>query len=283
MNSDQPVAELFVVAYICIYVSIVIVCQVLFNYHEKNKKQEQKWSIQGIDLIPGHPHLNASMDSLVLAPKLLKWIEKVDLNQVVIRSMTITDVNWFAAAPTPTKLGFVKFALDATDLTTKKKIASNVVVCRGDSVAILIIVQVIKPRTKPVEYVLLCEQMRVPSGKRRREICAGMMDDNGDIASVVLKEVEEETQFKIKNKIDLVSLGSVYVSPGLLDEEIHLYSWTTQITETEFIRKQEQVYGNAAEGEEIKLSFVPVSKFKHELLEMKDVKAECAFYRHYVQ
>jgi len=283
MNSDQRVAELFVSAYICIYVSLVIVCQVLYSCHERKKNQEQKWSVQGIDLIPGHPHLNASMDSLVIAPKLLKWIEKVDLNQVEIRSMTITDVNWFAATPTPTKLGFVKFTLDASDLTTKKKIASNVVVCRGDSVAILIIVRVAKYRTKPVEYVLLCEQMRVPSGKRRREICAGMMDDNGDIASVVLKEVEEETEFKIKNKRELVPLGSVYVSPGLLDEEIHLYSWTTEISESEFIRKQEQVCGNASEGEEIKLSFVPVSQFKKELLKMKDVKAECAFHRHYTK
>ena len=56
----------------------------------------------------------------------------------------------------------------------------------------------------------MCEQMRLASGARRKEICAGMMDDQGNIASVVLKEVKEETGFDIKHRDELIELGHIF-------------------------------------------------------------------------
>jgi len=143
-------------------------------------------------------------------------------------------------------------------------------------VAILIVVKVVSiDRKRTQNYVLLCDQMRVASGGRRTEICAGMMDDAGDITSVVLKEVKEETEFDIKNKRDLMELGSIFPSPGR--EEIFLYSWETTISEDIFKEKQRRIFGNASEGEEIKLSFVAMDELE---LKLMDVKAECAFRRY---
>jgi len=241
----------------------------------------KKWHISDIPVIPLHPHLDESMDALIIAPKMTRWLEKLDKTQIDIQSITITDINWFSAKPDPTKLGFVKFRVASIDKTTGKQIASNVVFLRGDSVAILIVVNVVSiSKAPPKQYVLMCEQMRIASGGRRTEICAGMMDDNGNIASVVLKEVKEETGFDIKHKSELIEMGSIFPSPGACDEEIFLYAWDTTISEEEFEEKQCRVFGNATEGEEIKLSFVPMKKMNQVLDKIKDVKAECAFRRY---
>ena len=172
-------------------------------------------------------------------------------------------------------------SVNAVDKSTEKPIASNIVFLRGDSVAILIVVNAVSSTSRrSKQYVLMCEQMRLASGARRKEICAGMMDDQGNIASVVLKEVKEETGFDIKHRDELIELGSIYPSPGACDEEIFLYSWTTTISETEFEEKQCRIFGNATEAEEIKLSFVPIKEMNNVLDDMKDVKAECAFRRY---
>ena len=250
----------------------------------KPKKQNpiNTWQIQSIPIIPKYPHLVESMDALQSAPKMINWVSKLDQTQIEVRSITITDIDWFAAKPDPKKLGFVKVSVDSTDKTTGKKILSNIVFIRGDAVAILIIVKVKSARGRITEYVLLCEQMRLPTGGRRREICAGMMDSEGNIASVALKEIEEETGFKIQNASELISLGSMYPSQGGCDEEIHLYAWTTMITEEEFEEKLGRVFGNSLEGEEIKLSFVPMKEFRKTVLtEIKDSKAETAVRRYY--
>jgi 8-oxo-dGTP pyrophosphatase MutT (NUDIX family) len=255
----------------------------LFNYFQNKykKKPIKTWKIQNILLIPKYPHLVDSMDALQSAPKMINWVSKLDKTQMEVRSITITDIDWFSAKPDPNKLGFVKVSVDATDKTTGKKILSNIVFIRGDAVAILIIVKVKSSRGRITEYVLLCEQMRLPTGGRQREICAGMMDSEGNIASVALKEIEEETGFQIKNVSELISLGSMYPSQGGCDEEIHLYAWTTMITEEEFEQKLSKVFGNSLEGEEIKLSFVPMKEFRKTVLtEIKDSKAETAVRRY---
>jgi len=242
---------------------------------------KRAWFIRDIQLIPAHSHLIASMDSLIRAPKFLNWIAKLD-KTLSVKSITITDINWFSAKPDSNKLGFVKCTVDAIEIVSGKKVVSNIVFVRGDSVAVLIMVNVevrVGRKTVIQEYVLLCEQMRLPSGGRLWEICAGMMDAEGGIASVALKEVEEETGFVIKHKRDLIELGSIYPSPGACDEEIHLYAWTTTISEPDFLMKQMKLFGNAMEGEEIKLLFMPIQEFKEKLSSIKDVKAECAFHR----
>jgi 8-oxo-dGTP pyrophosphatase MutT (NUDIX family) len=158
---------------------------------------------------------------------------------------------------------------------------SNISFIRGDSVAILILVKVLNnDLKKDKEYVLLCEQHRLPIGRKAREIPAGMMDAEGNIVSVVLKEVKEETGFDIKHRSELQTLGSYFASPGGSDEAIHLFAWTTTITESEFKKKQERMYGLSEENEEIKLSFVELKEFKTDTVyAIGDAKAEIALSR----
>ena len=252
---------------------------------KSNSNTGPKWSIQDIPLIPKYPHLIKSMTALQTAPKMINWVNKLNKEEVQVKSITVTDIDWFAANPTPEKLGFVKVSVDAVDLRTNKKIVSNIAFIRGDSVAILIIVKVQQLGShdddEGTEYVLLCEQMRLPTGDRRKEICAGMVDANGNISSVVLKEVEEETGFKIKNTSELFPLGSIYPSQGGCDEEVFLYAWTTTITEEEFVEKLSHIFGNEEEGEEIQLHFIQMSALRSTgLNQIKDAKAEIAVRRY---
>ena len=69
--------------------------------------------------------------------------------------------------------------------------------------------------------VLLVRQFRYPFGKVLLEIPAGKMDKGGEEPrSAALRELGEETG-AIPD--ELISLGSIYVSPGFCDEELHLY------------------------------------------------------------
>jgi ADP-sugar diphosphatase len=253
------------------------------NYKNSKYVPARKWFIKSIEIIPKFAHLESQMDTLIIAPKFLNWLNNFNTEQITIISVTITDIDWFAAKPDPLKLGFVKCASEAYDYITGKRIVSNISFIRGDSVAILIVVNVIDTigENKPTDYVLLCEQHRLPVGKKMKEICAGMKDAEGNILSVGLKEVKEETGFDIKSIKELIRLGDkIYLSPGGCDEGVELFAWTTTITQEELIEKQNRMYGCAKENEEIKLHFVEFSNFEHQVLSsIGDVKAECAWHR----
>jgi|688.fasta_scaffold41529_2 ADP-sugar diphosphatase len=257
-------------------------------YRNKKYTPSKKWfvnnsdSIICVEVIPKYQHLEDQMDALIIAPKFKNWLNKFCIDDIILHSITITDLDWFCRGYDPLKLGFVKCQSEAYDFKTGKKIMSNISFIRGDSVAILILVKVCNSGDgKNKEYVLLCEQHRLPIGRKALEIPAGMMDAEGNIVSVVLKEVKEETGFDIKHKSELQSLGSYFASPGGSDEAIHLFAWTTTITESEFQKKQERMYGLLEENEEIKLSFVELNKFKTDTVyEIGDAKAEIALSRY---
>jgi 8-oxo-dGTP pyrophosphatase MutT (NUDIX family) len=274
--------------YINIVTGLIMLGAVLYKYY-KNKKYvpSNKWFILtekngSIEIIPKFNHLEDQIDALIKANKFIAWLNKFDPEQITLRSVTITDIDWFSKGYQPSKLGFVKCFSEAYDFKTGKKIVSNISFVRGNSVAILIVVRVLhKDYTNDKEYVLLCEQHRLPIGKKTKEIPAGMMDADGNIISVVLKEVKEETDFDICHVDELQSLGSYYASPGASDEEIYLFAWRTVISATDFEKKQKQIYGAAEENEEIKLSFVELEDFKRTIVyEIGDAKAEIALSRY---
>ena len=71
------------------------------------------------------------------------------------------------------------------------------------------------------DTVLLVRQFRYPIGKVLVEIPAGKMDRGGEEPrAAALRELEEETGV---TPDELISLGSIYVSPGFCDEELNLY------------------------------------------------------------
>lgn len=274
--------------YIYLLTGLIMLNTVLYKYY-KNKKYvpSNKWFILtekngNIEIIPKFKHLEDQIDALINAPKFIAWLNKFDPDQITLRSITITDIDWFSKGYEPSKLGFVKCFSEAYDFNKGKKIMSNITFVRGNSVAILILVKVLnKDSTNDKDYVLLCEQYRLPIGKKTKEIPAGMMDSDGNIISVVLKEVKEETGFDICHVDELQSLGPYYASPGGSDEEIYLFAWTTVISRTNFEEKQKQMYGLAEENEEIKLSFVELEEFKTKTVyKIGDAKAEIALSRY---
>jgi len=279
--------------FITIHCSVIAISMANLLYKlYKNRKYvpSKKWFIDtdnngSVEIIPKFAHLEDQMDALILAPKFLNWLNKFDPVQIMLRSVTITDIDWFCAPNTPynpLRLGFVKCSSEAYDFKTGKKIMSNISFIRGDSIAILILVKVFaKDQKNDKDYVLLCEQHRLPIGRKAMEIAAGMMDADGNIISVVIKEVNEETGFVIKHESDLQNLGPYFASPGGSDEAIHLFAWNTAISEAEFQKKQEKMYGCALENEEIKLSFVDLKQFKAKTVyEIGDAKAEIALSRY---
>ena len=274
-----------------IVVQSTIIYYLVRKWLEKDKTKEKyvpssTWTCNGIPIIPGYPHIEKSMTALTLAPKFVNWLTKVlAKKEMNISAVTVTDIDWFAPKPTPNKLGFVKYTLGATDPKTDRKIPSTIIFGRGNSVAVLIIVKVLYPQQdyliKDKQYVLLCEQMRAPIGQKMKEICAGMMDSEGNIASVALKEVQEETGFIINHIDELIPLQKIIPSPGACDEEIELYAWITAISLREFEEKKRKIYGNKSENEEIQLSFMELNDYINGGAELTgDVKGECAISRY---
>ena len=287
---DQTIIFMFSMAGLMFSIKLAYKC---YMYYLKYKTYipSKQWFILTekngyVEIIPKFPHLEDQMDALIKAPKFLNWLNNFDPLIISIRSVTITDIDWFSAPNTPynpLRLGFVKCSSEAYDFKTGKKIISSISFIRGNSVAILIMVTVLgENHHLDKEYVLLCEQHRLPIGKKAKEIPAGMMDADGNIISVVLKEVKEETGFDIKHVDELIALGSYFASPGGSDEEIKLFAWQTEISEKDFEEKQQRIYGLAEENEEIKLSFVELEEFKTKIMyEIGDAKAEIALTRFY--
>lgn len=269
------------------YITAILILVAVIKKYIKDRNvyiPSSKWFINGIQIIPAHIGIEKSLDALIVAPKFVNWLHNIlSSRELLLTTIRVTDVDWFSAKPDPLKLGFVKCVLtDSIDATTGKKVMSNIVFIRGNSVAVLIIVKVLgKTSATDTKYILLCEQMRAPFGKRVKEICAGMTDAEGNILSVVLKEVKEETGINVKNVNELISLGTIMPSPGACDELIYLYAYETVMSEPEFEEKQQRIYGNADEHEEIKLQFVEINEYEKIVLEeIGDVKGECAFRRY---
>ncbi|HEY9222001.1 MAG TPA: NUDIX domain-containing protein [Lutibacter sp.] len=89
---------------------------------------------------------------------------------------------------------------------------------RGDGAAILLY----NPAKKTV---ILTKQFRMPSYLNGNstgmmvEVCAGLLDENNPEACII-KEVEEETGFKISNPKKVFEL---YSTPGAVTEKIHYF------------------------------------------------------------
>ena len=239
----------------------------------------KKYSYKNVNVVTDYSHIKDKLDAIVNSPKFKNWVDNITAEDINLKEFNVTDVDFFGKI-CPEKVGFIKGKCTAYDTKTASKIMSNIVFCRGNSVAVLIIVN-IKETSK--KYVLLCKQIRLPVGKVLIEACAGMLDDkveNGEVLGVVFKEIKEETGFEIK-KNDLIKLGKPIIpSGGGCDENIQLYAWETSITENEFDEKQLKVFGCKEENESIQLCFYEYDNFDNILDELGDVKAECCWRRY---
>lgn len=229
---------------------------------------------KGIKIYAGHPHIATKLDIIFESPKFRKWLDDFNTNQIDFKEFTITDVDFFGPV-NPLKLGFVKGFGLAFDKETGDPIPS-VVFLRGNSIAVLIIVKI---KETGEMYILLCNQLRFPSGRALTEACAGMIDDQTKhVIGVVFNEVKEETGFIIKQQ-ELIDLGTIRPSGGGCDEVINLYAWESEITQDEFNEKNTNIFGNG-KHEKIKLKFYVYEEFDSVLDVLEDVKAECCWRRY---
>jgi hypothetical protein len=228
-----------------------------------------------IKIIAEYPHLSAKLPVITAAPKFVEWIKKFrDQNQICLKEFHITDVDFFGPV-NPDRLGFVKGYGVAKDAVTGDSIPA-IAFIRGGAIAVLIMVTV---RETGEKYVLMCQQLRFPTGGAKIEACAGMIDNRTSaVVGVVFNEVKEETGFAM-NESELISLGTITPSAGGCDEVIHLYAWETTIDTAGFVEKQQKVFGEG-KYEKIKLIFYRYEEFENVLDDIGDVKAECCWRRY---
>ena len=105
--------------------------------------------------------------------------------------------------------------------------------------------------------VVLTKQFRMPSYLNGNndgmmiEVCAGLLDEDDPI-SCIIKEVEEETGYKIN---DPVKVLEVYSSPGAVTEIIHYF-----ISEYDHSMKVSEGGGKEEETEEIEVLEIDFNK-----------------------
>ena len=92
------------------------------------------------------------------------------------------------------------------------------VLLRGKSVAVLLWY-----RDGSDVRVILVRQPRVAMGRTTWEVPTGMPDETGTLRGQMFKEIQEETGLTL-NINNLTHHESSYMSPGLLDETLELYS-----------------------------------------------------------
>ena len=231
-------------------------------------------------------NIQSQIPIIIESNKFKNYIQKINTEFIQPKFIRIDAVKWFCKLSdiAPNKLGFLFMEVTAIDKRTGLLIP-GVVFLRGDSVGISIYVEVIKQEKTPLcgslrpkkpneKYALLTKQIRIPCGDFIYEITAGMVDGEGNIAGVAIKEIEEETGLKVPNIEELIPLGNPIIpSGGGCDETIQLYHWNVKVTEQQFIEMQTKIYGEKKENETIRLEMVPLNIYERKLLEYGDAKA----------
>jgi len=149
----------------------------------------------------------------------------------------------------------------------------GVVFLRGGSVAILMIV---RPTDAPLErYVIMTEQARIAAGSLSfMEIPAGMLDDERNIKSAALREIQEEVGIlpKADELIDMTKLAvqghrvsediqsAMYPSPGGCDEFISIFLWEKELDRLDIENLKDRLMGDRAAMERITVRLLEYEK-----------------------
>ena len=108
------------------------------------------------------------------------------------------------------------------------------------------------------QTVVLTRQFRMPAYHNDKndgmsiEVCAGAIDKDESPESTIIREVEEEVGYRIKN---VTEVFAAYSSPGALSEKMHLF-----IAEYTDAMKVDEGGGVENENEEIEVLELPFSK-----------------------
>jgi len=188
----------------------------------------------------------------VRTPLFQGWLAGLDLT-FDLRGIEIQSVDAFSTG----RVGFIKFAARVERRGVR---IPGIVVLRGQAVALLI---VITDADTGEEFAILTEQPRVPTGRVLLEIPAGMVDGEGNLRGVAVKELEEECGIAARTEdlVDLVELAfggtapGIFMSGGLCDESIRLYLWRVAMPHAR-VAELEGRLGGADAHEQITLRIV---------------------------
>ena len=165
------------------------------------------------------------------------------------------------------RIGFVK--VNITSNCNGKPVA-GIVFLRGDSVAVIPIL-----RCNGKRKVVCCEQPRMPDGRFKREIPAGMMDGKKNFVGNAAKEMAEETGI-VMNETDLIDIspnGRLCPSIGGCDEKIKYYAYIKDVTPEFLAELDGKIAGNFDEGEIIKIKLIDYETLHMECDDMKAMTA----------
>jgi ADP-sugar diphosphatase len=230
---------------------------------------------RGIRITTDRPSIRPFFETICMAPKFINWLDKFPLDKFDLRSINLTDVDFFGSTSNPDKLGFLKFKCDV--YTKLGEPLDGIVFLRGDCVAILIVVT----DENNVEHVLLTEQPRIPTGGFREEIVAGMLDEKSGSTvfnEVLKKEIKEETSLDLGDPTNNFSLlGNFTLSGGGCDEQVVVAIWQTQLESDKIEELKAKQFGEDGSNEKIRLKFYPVETFEKELPRIADAKTSLAW------
>jgi 8-oxo-dGTP pyrophosphatase MutT (NUDIX family) len=248
-------------------------CKLLKFYNTHLKKCE--FGYRGIRITTDRSSVRPSFDTICMAPKFLNWIDTFPLDKFDLRSINITDVDFFGPSSNPDKLGFLKFKCNV--YTKLGEPIDSIVFLRGDCGAVLIIAR----DENDAEHVLLTNQPRIPTCGYKEEIVAGMFDNrtgNMVVNQVLKSEIKEETGLELDEESeDFQKLGKFTLSGGGCDESVHLAVWKTNISLDVIEEMKQKQFGEVGSNEKIQLKFYPVETFEKELCRIADAKTSLAW------
>jgi ADP-sugar diphosphatase len=197
------------------------------------------------------------------------WLATVDPSEFYLRRVHFQSVDMFGS-----KVGFIKFQCYATHWQSGKDVP-GIVFARGGSVAILPVL-----RESGQDYTVITRQPRLATGQEYfEEICAGMLDGDGNVTGVAMKELREELGMEV-NKDELLDMGALaqvkggyYLSPGASPEAIHIFTFVRRVSRTALRAMEGKCTGATEEGEQIQLKIVPIGY----LLQLPDMKSGMAY------
>jgi len=245
-------------------------------YEEHLKKCE--FVYRGVRVRTDRPSIRPCFETICAAPKFLTWLDKFPLDKFDLKTINLTDVDFFGSSSNPDKLGFLKFNCDVYNKLGEP--IDGIVFLRGDCGAVLIVV------TDELgnEHILLTEQPRIPIGGYKEEIVSGIFDSrigNTVFNSVLKEKIREETSLELdENGENYSPLGEFTLSGGGSDEKVHLAVLDTQLESEKIEAMKLMQLGEQNSNEKIRLKFYPVETFEQELPRSSDAKTSLAWLRY---
>jgi nudix-type nucleoside diphosphatase (YffH/AdpP family) len=142
-----------------------------------------------------------------------------------------------------------KLLVESGTIKHKKQVFSRERIKREDAVAVLLL-------NTDRNVIILTSQFRYPVAEREKlnilEIPAGKIDAGESPEKTAIREIEEETGYRLKHS-DLQPLLSCYASPGYSSEKFHLFFALVSDKD-----KVSESYGLEEENEYIKIVEIKV-------------------------